>query len=123
MKNFGMDERKQYTGTTSSSKTGHEFHELTLIDSHPNEVRDNSCNSCLKSTHGGIQKRASSDRHHWRQRPVSNGRSPRRHRTQDQYAVWVAIRHARRWNAERAPDLFFATTRTRPPDSAARNKS
>ena len=37
------------TGTAPSSKAGHEFHELTRIDSNRYEVRDNSCNSCLKS--------------------------------------------------------------------------
>src|SRR5207237_2544252 len=62
----------------------------------------------------------------WRcrlQRAVSNGGSPRRHGTSDQYAFWVALRHARRRNAERAPGLFPAATRAWPSDSAARNKS
>src|SRR6266550_1688555 len=77
----------------------------------------------IKSRRVGNEKRASSNRDHRRQRPISDGRGARCARTQDRDSVWYALRHARWRKSKRASGLFFAATRPGPSNSAARNKS
>src|SRR5438128_1180341 len=110
-------------GTAPSSKAGHEFHELTQIDSNRYEVRDNLCNSCLKSRHGRNEKRASSNWRHWRERPLSDGRAARCDRAQHRHTVRCTIGHSCRRKSKRASCLFFAAPRPRSSDSAARTQS
>src|SRR6266508_989151 len=107
MKNFGMD------GENNTCLSGLRYAEIMHFPS-GRFLRLN------RSAHEGTN---SSNRRHRRQRAVSNGGSPRRHRTSDQYAVWVALRHARWRNAQRSPGLFPATPRAWSSDSATRNKS
>src|SRR6266566_4035613 len=77
----------------------------------------------IKSRRVGNEKRASSNWYHRGQRPISDGRGARCGRTKDRNSVWAAIGHARWRKSKRAPGLFFAATRPRPSNSAARNKS
>src|SRR5438128_11962142 len=107
MKNFGMD------GRNNTCLSGLRYAEIMHFPS-DRFLRLN------RSAHEGTN---SSNRRHRRQRAVSNGGSPRRHRTSDQYAVWIAVGHACWRKIKRAPGLFSATTRARSSDSAARNKS
>src|SRR6266481_3813472 len=77
----------------------------------------------IKSRRVGNEKRASSNWYYRGQRPISDGRGARCDRAQDRNPVWYAVGHARWRKNKRAAGLFFAATRPRPSNSAARNKS
>src|SRR5205807_8377045 len=69
------------------------------------------------------ERRDSGDRHHWRERFVSDGAIARCDRAKDRDAVWFAFRRANRRKHQRPTGLFFAATRPRSPHSPARTES
>src|SRR5260370_29175678 len=90
-KEFRHGRAKIIHGHSAFVQDGHEFHELTRIDSNSYRVRDNSWNSCLKSRHGGIEKPSSNHWHHRWHRPVSDrGITPYQY-TQDLHTLWTAV--------------------------------
>ena len=89
--------------------------------------------SCAQPVRAGRRKkrsslneydsRNSSDRNHWRQRFVSNGRSDRCSGTQDRHSFRRTVRCDHRRKIIRAAGLFFAAARPWTSDPAARTKS
>src|SRR5207237_796870 len=66
------------------------------------EIMRFSSGRFLRLNRSAHEERNSRNRHHRRQRPVSDRGITRRHRTQDRHAIWAAIRYAGRRNAARA---------------------